>query len=214
MDPIKEYREKAKARYEKEQADKKKAKDEQDLIEAKMLAEELELQEEQENEAKLIQIQYENEIEFIDNVLSEMDIILVRIIDTTDLYFDLHLIESHVESIIELVTKHNKINDLQNKITELVLQLNLHHEKHKNKFDDVKKTHDIVNSLFKLSGVEVDIELMDTENDLEYAKKLQAEMYGSNVNNNLQPNFIANAYMPQNLYSDAINQLNDTDDED
>jgi hypothetical protein len=200
MDPLKEYREKAKARYEKEQADKKKAKEEQDLLEAKMLAEELELQEEQENEAKLIQIQYENEIEFIENVLSEMDIVLVRIIDTNDLYFDLHLIESHVESIIELVTKHNKINDLQNKIAELVQQLNLHHEKHKIKFDEVKKTHAIVNSLFKLCGVEVDVELMDTENDLEYAKKLQAEMYGSNVNNNLQPNY--------------INQLNDTDDED
>ena len=198
MDPLKEYREKAKARYEKEVAEKKKAQEEQDHKEAEMIAEELRLQEEQENEEKLIQIQNENEIEFIDNVLSEIDIILVRIIDTNDLYFDLHLIESHIESIIELVTKHEKINDLQSKISDLVQQLNLYHEKHKNKFDEVKKTHIIVNSLFKLCGVEVDVELMDTENDLEYAKKLQDEF--NKVSNNLQPNF--------------INELNDTDDED
>jgi hypothetical protein len=198
MDSLKEYREKAKARYEKEVAEKKKAKEEQDQKEAEMIAEEIRLQEEQEHENKIIQIQNENEVEFVDNVLSEIDIILVRIIDTNDLYFDLHLIESHIESIIELVTKHDKINDLHIKVSELVQQLNLYHEKNKNKFDEVKKTHIIVNSLFKLCGVEVDVELMDTENDLEYAKKLQDEF--NKASNNLQPNF--------------LNQLNDTDDED
>jgi hypothetical protein len=127
MDALKEYRERAKARYEKELAEKKKAKEELELKEAEMIAEEIRLQEEQEHENKLIQIQNENEIEFVDNVLSEIDIILVRIIDTNDLYFDLHLIESHIESIIELVTKHDKINELQSKISDLVQQLNLYH---------------------------------------------------------------------------------------
>lgn len=196
------YREIAKARYEKEMSKKKLDEEERNRIEAELIAKDLELKEKEENERKVIELQNESEIEHIEYVLIDIESYIKSIENTNDIFYILHMIESQIESIIQLITKHDKISELHSVCTELVTQLNKYHENKKTDSKIVKDTHDLINGLFKLCGINVDIELMDTENDLEFAKKMQEEIYKTDI------------YLNENKIKHDTLYVNDETDED
>ena len=196
------YREIAKARYEKEMSKKKIDEEERNRIEAELIAKDLELKEKEENERKVVELQNEIEIEYVNNNFNQIKSYFSQIEITNDIFFILHMIESQIETIINLITKHDKIGELHSICSDLVTHLNKYHENKKTDSKTVKDTHDIVNSLFELCGISVDIHLMDTENDLEFAKKMQEEIYKTDI------------YLNENKIKHDSLYVNDETDED
>jgi len=164
-DPLAEYRKLAKIKYEKLKA-------EEDAKKAKL--------EEEENHRKLEELtkelQTQDELLVIQTFIGEFDSFLVALETTNDVSLILQMIKCQLDSIIDLIKKHDQLKDIQSKVATLVEVLNKIH-KDKKHLSYVKELDKIVKEIFKVSGVEIDIELMDTEDDEEYAKKLQEEYY-------------------------------------
>jgi len=170
MDPLAEYRKIAKAKYEKLKA-------EEDAKKLKL--------EEEENALKLEeakkQLILEDELQIIQTFIKEFEEYITALHTTNDVSLILQMISSQMESIIELIKKHDKLKDIQTKIMELVEVLNDIH-KNKKHLSYVQEIDKIVKKIFKSSEIEdIEVQLMDTDDDEEYAKKLQEELYNNMI---------------------------------
>ena len=87
------------------------------------------------------------------------------------------MMESQIETIIDLVKKHNKLSILQEKMSSLVEVLNKMHEKHKNNLDNVRTISLIIKDIFKLTEVDIPIEVMDVSDDENVARQIQENEY-------------------------------------
>jgi len=170
MDPLAEYRKIAKAKYEKLKA-------EEDAKKLKL--------EEEENVLKLEeakkQLILEDELQIIQTFIKEFEEYITALHTTNDVSLILQMISSQMESIIELIKKHDKLKDIQTKIMELVEVLNDIH-KNKKHLSYVQEIDKIVKKIFKSAEIEdIEVQLMDTDDDEEYAKKLQEELYNNMI---------------------------------
>lgn len=168
MDPLAEYRKIAKAKYEKLKA-------EEDAKKLKL--------EEEENARKLEETKkeliLEDELSTIQVFTKEFEDYMSSLVTTNDVSLILQMISSQMESIIELIKKHDKLKDVQNKIMELVEVLNDIH-KNKKHLSYVQEIDKIVKNIFKTAEIEdIEVQLMDTDDDEEYAKKIQEELYNN-----------------------------------
>jgi len=163
--------------------DKKKIEDaEKNKIEMDMLKEYLRISEEEENKKKLEEIINKDENERIDFFNDELDISIINLNESDDLFLSLQLIDSQLETIINLIEKYNRLKEIQEKIIPLVEMLNKIFEYKKNKPPSyVENINEIVHRIFQKAKVDIPIELMDTEKDEEYALKLQEELYKLNI---------------------------------
>ena len=170
MDPLAEYRKIAKAKYEKLKA-------EEDAKKLKL--------EEEENALKLEeakkQLILEDELQIIQTFTKEFEEYITALHTTNDVSLILQMISSQLESIVELIKKHDKLKDIQTKIMELVEVLNDIH-KNKKHLSYVQEIDKIVKKIFKSAEIEdIEVQLMDTDDDEEYAKKLQEELYNNMI---------------------------------
>ena len=156
MDPLAEYRKIAKAKYEKLKA-------EEDAKKLKL--------EEEENALKLEeakkQLILEDELQTIQVFTKEFEEYITALHTTNDVSLILQMISSQMESIVELIKKHDKLKDIQTKIMELVEVLNDIH-KNKKHLSYVQEIDKIVKKIFKSAEIEdIEVQLMDTDDDEE-----------------------------------------------
>lgn len=154
MSSISEYRESARMKYEKHIKQKEEE-------ESYKLAEEMKLTEE--NDEVL-------------SFLTSIDSSLIEL-ESNDTIELLKMMESQIETIIDLVKKHNKLSILQEKMSSLVEVLNKMHEKHKNNLDNVRTISLIIKDIFKLTEVDIPIEVMDVSDDENVARQIQENEY-------------------------------------
>ena len=154
MSSISEYRENARMKYEKHIKQKEEE-------ESMKFVEEMKLTEE--NDEVL-------------SFLTSIDSSLIEL-ESNDTIELLKIMESQIESIIDLVKKHNKLSILQEKISSLVEVLNKMHEKHKNNLNNVRTIALIIKDIFKLTEVDIPIEIMDVSDDENVARQIQANEY-------------------------------------
>jgi len=174
MDPLAEYRKIAKAKYEKLKA-------EEDAKKLKL--------EEEENARKLEETKkeliLEDELSTIHTFTKEFEDYMSSLVTTNDVSLILQMISSQMESIIELIKKHDKLKDIQTKIMELVEVLNDIH-KNKKHLSYVQEIDKIVKNIFKTAEIEdIEVQMMDTDEDEEFAKKLQEELYNNLTDNEI-----------------------------
>ena len=172
MDPLAEYRKSAKAKYEK--------------LKAEEDAKKLKLEEEEnarileETKKELI---LEDELSTIQVFTKEFEEYITALHTTNDVSLILQMISSQMESIIKLIKKHDKLKDIQTKIMELVEVLNDIH-KNKKHLTYVQEIDKIVKNIFKTAEIEdIEVQMMDTDEDEEYAKKIQEELYNNLTDN-------------------------------
>jgi hypothetical protein len=108
--------------------------------------------------------------------LTSIDSSLIEL-ESNDTIELLKIMESQIESIIDLVKKHNKLSILQEKISFLVEVLNKMHEKHKNNLENINTISLIIKDIFKLTEVDIPIEIMDVSDDENVARQIQANEY-------------------------------------
>jgi len=154
MSSISEYRENARMKYEKHIKQKEEE-------ESMKFVEEMKLTEE--NDEVL-------------SFLTSIDSSLIEL-ESNDTIELLKIMESQIESIIDLVKKHNKLSILQEKISSLVEVLNKMHEKHKNNLENINTISLIIKDIFKLTEVDIPIEIMDVSDDENVARQIQANEY-------------------------------------
>jgi hypothetical protein len=155
MASISEYRENARMKYERHI----KQKEEQ---ESAKLAEEMKFNEENDNVLSL---------------LVSIDASLIELEESYDAIELLKMMESQIESMIDLVKKHNKLSILQEKMSSLVEVLNKVQEKYKNNLDNVRTIALIIKDIFKLTEVDIPIEVMDVSDDEKVARQIQENEY-------------------------------------
>lgn len=109
--------------------------------------------------------------------LSSIDTSLIELEESYDAIELLKMMESQIETIIDLVKKHNKLSILQEKMSSLVEVLNKMHEKHKNNLENVKTISLIIKDIFKLTEVDIPIEVMDVSDDENVARQIQENEY-------------------------------------
>ena len=109
--------------------------------------------------------------------LTSIDSSLIELEESYDAIELLKMMESQIETIIDLVKKHNKLSILQEKMSSLVEVLNKMHEKHKNNLDNVKMISLIIKDIFKLTEVDIPIEVMDVSDDENVARQIQENEY-------------------------------------
>ena len=109
--------------------------------------------------------------------LTSIDSSLIELEESYDAIELLKMMESQIETIIDLVKKHNKLSILQEKMSSLVEVLNKMHEKHKNNLDNVRTISLIIKDIFKLTEVDIPIEVMDVSDDENVARQIQENEY-------------------------------------
>jgi hypothetical protein len=190
MDELNTYREIAKQKYEKfrlekeakEAADNAKMKEAQDELYAAMAAEQALL--DAENAAK--DLKFTQEMEEVDVFFIELDESINELKSSDDIFLILQIIQTRIQSIIELVREHERLSEIQDRVLVFVDIMNKSHEDSSKKKDStyVSQVSSIVKSIFELCEVDVEIEAMDTSEDDEFARKLQEEMYSMNFYDN------------------------------
>jgi len=127
-------------------------------------------------------IKNQDEINQIDNFLSELEISIISIETTDDIFLSLQTIQIQIDSMIELIEKNNKLKNMQDLIITFVNSMNKIFENKKHKppkyIQDVQK---IVKEIITLTKVDIEIEMMDTSDDEKFAQELQDELYKSEV---------------------------------
>jgi hypothetical protein len=173
-----DYRKVAAEKYRQHLEMKKKEEEEKNRIAAEMLAEEMRINEEKEIQQRIEELKIKDDTETIDFFMDDLDVSVISLRESTDIFLDLQLMESKLETIIELVKEYGRLPDIQEKIVSLVEVLNNIFEDKKNKSTVyVDKLNKIVQNIFKVAEVEIPVELMDTTEDEDVARKLQDEMY-------------------------------------
>jgi len=154
MSSISEYRENARMKYERHIKQKQEE-------ESEKFAEQMKLTEENDD---------------VLSFLTSIDSSLIEL-ESNDTIELLKIMESQIESIIHLVKKHNHLSTLQEKMSSLVEVLNKMHERHKNNLDNVKMIALIIKDIFKLTEVDIPIEVMDVSDDENVARQIQENEY-------------------------------------
>ena len=154
MSSISEYRENARMKYERHIKQKQEE-------ESEKFAEQMKLTEENDD---------------VLSFLTSIDSSLIEL-ESNDTIELLKIMESQIESIIHLVKKHNHLPTLQEKMSSLVEVLNKMHERHKNNLDNVKMIALIIKDIFKLTEVDIPIEVMDVSDDENVARQIQENEY-------------------------------------
>ena len=154
MSSISEYRENARMKYERHIKQKQEE-------ESEKFAEQMKLTEENDD---------------VLSFLTSIDSSLIEL-ESNDTIELLKIMESQIESIIHLVKKHNNLSTLQEKMSSLVEVLNKMHERHKNNLDNVKMIALIIKDIFKLTEVDIPIEVMDVSDDENVARQIQENEY-------------------------------------
>ena len=110
---------------------------------------------------------------------------LSSLVTTNDVSLILQMISCQMDSIIELIKKHDKLKEIQGKIISMVEVLNDIHKKKKH-LSYVQEIDKIVKNIFKTAEIEdIEVQMMDTDDDEEFAKKLQEELYNNLTNNEI-----------------------------
>ena len=124
----------------------------------------------------------QDEILLIDSFLSELEVSIISIENTDDIFLSLQMIQIQIDSMIVLVKKHNKFKDIQDLVIIFVDIMNkvFENKKHKSPkyIQDIQK---IVKEIITLTEVDIEIEMMDTSKDDIFAKELQESFYKSEV---------------------------------
>ena len=178
MDMISDYRKIAQLKHQKHQ-------EEQRLIQeiaAKERREEFERIEREIAEQMSEEMKNQDEILLIDSFLSELEVSIISIENTDDIFLSLQMIQIQIDSMIVLVKKHNKFKDIQDLVIIFVDIMNkvFENKKHKSPkyIQDIQK---IVKEIITLTEVDIEIEMMDTSKDDIFAEELQESLYKSEV---------------------------------
>lgn len=154
------YKEIARAKYQIYSENKKK----QELIK----------EQEHKKQEMLEELIKERELKY-NNIINEIEelIISLEINNLPEIIkVNLNLIQNIIQNNIIIIKEHN-INNIQNMTLNIIDILNKHSEIIKL---DVKNISVIMKEIFILVEMDIDIELMDTSNDEEYARKLAEEI--------------------------------------
>ena len=154
MSSISEYRENARMKYERHIKQKQEE-------ESEKFAEQMKLTEENDD---------------VLSFLTSIDSSLIEL-ESNDTIELLKIMESQIESIIHLVKKHNHLPTLQEKMSSLVEVLNKMHDRHKNNLENVRTIALIIKDIFKLTEVDIPIEVMDVSDDENVARQIQENEY-------------------------------------
>jgi hypothetical protein len=178
MDPILECRKIAQLKYQKYQEEKRLLKEK---IE-KDAREEFERIEKEVAEKMAEDMKNQDEINLIENFLSELELSIISIETTNDIFLSLQMIQTQIESMIELIEKHDKLKNLQDLIITLVDVMNKVFENKKHKSPRyIQDVHKIVKEIITLTKVDIEIEMMDTSDDEKVAQELQDSFYKSEI---------------------------------
>jgi len=133
-------------------------------------------QQEEESEKFAEEMKLTEENDEVLSFLTSIDSSLIEL-ESNDTIELLKIMESQIETIIDLVKKHNKLSILQEKMSSLVEVLNKMHEKYKNNLDNVRTIALIIKDIFKLTEVDIPIEIMDISDDENVARQIQENEY-------------------------------------
>lgn len=178
MDPVLDYRKIAQLKYQKYQEEQRLLKEKKE----KEAREEFERIEKEVAEKMAEDMKNQDEINQINNFLSELEVSIISIETTDDIFLSLQMIQIQIDSMIVLIEKHDKLKNLQDLIITFVdvMNKNFENKKHKSPryIQDVQK---IVKEIITLTKVDIEIEMMDTSDDEKFAKELQDSLYKSEV---------------------------------
>jgi len=178
MDPMLDYRKVAQLKYLKHQEEQKLIQE----IAAKERREEFERIEKEIAEQMAEDMKNQDEILLIDNFLSELEVSIISIETTDDIFLSLQMIQTQIDSMIKLIKNHDKLKNIQDLIITLVNEMNkvFENKKHKSPryIQDIQK---IVKEIIALTNVDIEIEMMDTSDDEKVAQELQDSFYKSEV---------------------------------
>ena len=177
MSDLLDYRKVAAEKYRQHLEMKKNEEEEKNRIAAEILAEEMRINEEKEIQQRIEELKIKDDTETIDFFMDDLDVSIISLRESTDLFLDLQLMESKLDTMIVLFKEYGRLQDVQEKIVSLVEVLNKIFEERKKSPGYVDRLNKIVQSIFKVAEVEIPVELMDTTEDEEVARKLQDEMY-------------------------------------
>lgn len=175
-----DYREVARRRHEKYLKEKElKDQEENKRIEQERLVKQKEL--DRINEIKrLEELKIQEELSNICTIMAFIDSICDMVFDINnendsdfEIVFNINRIYSIIEENLDIIIKHDKNSELVDKIINLTNNINIIRENKKN--TDTQSLNNIAESMqkvYEICGLEIQIELMDTSNDEEYAKKL------------------------------------------
>lgn len=142
-------------------------------IEAEREEAEQKEKERQEKEAQQWLEQDQKERDTVAQALQEWDTILLSIHDDT--MFSIYMLSSLLESNHALFTKRNVMEELKTRVVDLIERLNAIQENRTSTTEDVKAMERIMRHMISLTGVDVQIETMDTTQDEEFAMQLARE---------------------------------------
>ena len=174
QDRLKEIREKQHAKYEaerikkeredKEREEKEKVELEKKLQEVRRLNDELEAK-----KTKAITVLFEIE-ENIDNLQENYT--------SENILYSLSIIESLIQCNIIFIMEQNKLKELQDVVMNLITVLNMLNENNNDKKDlnILKNIYDTMKNIFSIVDLDIQIELMDTTNDENYAKEFNKKL--------------------------------------
>lgn len=161
-----EYRKKAQEKYD---IERKKKEYEQKEEERKRLEEnQRKIDEENIKKHKILSIFLEIE-DHIDNIQTNNS--------SENILYCLTMIESIIQININFLKKEDKIQELQNTVFNIINILNMLHE-NSNKKDLIvlKNISEIMKIIFNLIGLDIEIELMNTTNDEEFANEINRKL--------------------------------------
>jgi hypothetical protein len=179
MNPLNDYRQNARKKYEEYKIQKdREEREEQERLDRIKKEEELKKQEiiRKQNEAISITLEIDDIIDSI-QFTNDYDFLITSLIS----------IESLIKSNKQLLIDENKIKEIQNSIINLINILNMINENKKNmnentNLENINNIHTIMKGIFELIDMnDINIEVMDTTEDEEYAKKLHDQLNNLNI---------------------------------
>lgn len=167
MDPAYEiYRERARKRHQEHLAQKE--------AEEKKIKEEIE---KKEKENELIRRDLLNKQNNVTAIALEIEQNLDSLqfeSSLDNILFTLTIINSLIENNINLLNEFDKTEEIREHVLNLVNILNEISERHKSTdLESLRLISNLMKNIFSLVEINIDIELMDTTNDLEVAKEIQ-----------------------------------------
>lgn len=174
MSQLDEYRKRARLRYEndvmkreKEEREIEEKLKEEERIRLEEIKRKIDEENSKNNKALTILLEIEEHVDSL-QLDNSLDNVLCEII----------LIESLILINIEFIKEMKKMSDLQDTIMNLVNILNMIHENNNNTKDllILKNISEKIKNIFDLIGLDIKIELMDTDNDENFAKDFEDKL--------------------------------------
>jgi len=201
---MEDYKTLAKLRYEKHRQK------EEEILKAKKIKEEEILKAEKikelEQERKII-----NDNLMIDTIINEITVLIDDIAinySADNILIKTAEILSIIFSNLELITEYHRIKEIQTSIINLINIINTIFENKQNRpnTDFVKQISEIISQITNVLELDIDIELMDTSGDAEFAKELEdnyaqeRSIYDDIVTNELNLNYTENLRELDEMY--------------